>query len=471
MDHLQLHEHQTEIQDVFNGDEQCHLSSTVLVSQLLDAVRCLNILASMDNDRYHDSLSRNSTACGKQATDESNDTNIVDTVSLQQSLADIQDSFVKQHDHNSEHADTGRAIGSLARAIYSFHSSLHALKTESDQQTQEQRKLAVEVQSLQEQVGKLKNHNNKLKSHVRELAHEKDDLSERLKQSLREKKILIRHAKNLTAEIDSSRQTQTELQVLAHEHVLMVSCRRERTETSETESSFSMEAGGNNGNEFYFPTDDSDLSHTEISPATDPPRMLVLSTDTTGGTAATVPILPPVQSDGNHRLDLHFNRCVAADTTHKNSLTHGKGLLDDAIQVGEHNNSSAMVQSNRGISHQQQHPNAFLRGLGFNRRQEKNSEDSDGVNADHSISQKESKALYENTKEVTKNSRSETAFHMNFFGIGGHDKQSNLSNDNNDKKDSTNDKNTDIDSKELRKDAPRKVRTMREACSLLGKND
>ena len=316
---------------------------------LQDAIGDLNRIALMDNDAYHASLLRKQSSRRRSSTpqEEAKEEPDEDVVSLQDKLVNIEEAL-RQH---PEHADVGRATGGLARSIYGFHSNLHALKAESDEQTSEHHRQAAEIQSLKEQVAKLESQNGKLRTFVRKIVHERDSLSAMLTQSAKDKKKLIRHAKALATEIDSAKQTQEELQVLAHEHVLMASatCCRERKETSETESTaLSIEDSSTTGERTHSgerdPVLDCDLSYSSGCHYDPPPRLLMIPAR--GG---AVPLFLPDEStidgqqqqhapdhtDGSNDADMPVTSSADNESLVASSITGSHGNKKEGLPQKE----------------------------------------------------------------------------------------------------------------------------------------
>ena len=205
--------------------EQGHAISLDSAFLLRDAIRDLNRIALVNNDNYNEMLLSPSSSAKCSETD--------GLFEAQEKLAVSEEAML----HDPEQLETGHLLGGLARAIYGFHSYIHALKDASDRHASEHRRQAIEIVRLQRQVEELQTQNNKIRKYVRHVVNDNITLADKLNQASRDKKKLFRHAKNLTAEIHSSKKYHEELQVLAHEHILiMASCSRERKGTADTEA-------------------------------------------------------------------------------------------------------------------------------------------------------------------------------------------------------------------------------------------
>lgn len=386
---------------------------------LVDAIRNLNEVALMDNEKL------------PKCQDDK-------IVQAQEKLAAIEEALLQK----PEHADSGHALGGLTRAIYGFHSNIHALKIETDQHSSEHRRLTAEIQTLQQEIKQLQTVNRKLRSHARKISTEKDNLTVNLIQVSKDKRTLIRHAKTLAAEVDISKKKQEELQVLAHEHVLMASsmtCPRERKQTASTEeSTLSIEERTQNtidGRDVLLDCDTLSVSST----CQEPPLELTIPVE-----KGAVPLLlradhnivegqqqipdltessnsdmPQTDDDGSFAASFFGSNHAKEPTPQKKQQ---KGLLNDAF-VGI---QCSGIPSTEGLRNEEpsemrdvRQPNAFLRGLGFHRKQP------DGPESSFSLSttkeQTGENEAIDMTNDISKEATKKAAgsvFNRPFFGLG-----------------------------------------------------
>lgn len=327
---------------------------------LRDAVQDLNRIALVDTDNYNEMLlSPSSAKCS--ATD--------GLIEAQEKLAATEEAML----HDPQQVETGHALGGLARAIYGFHSYIHALKDVSDEHASEHRRQASEILKLQRKVEELQTQNSKIRKYVRQVVNDNITLTDKLNQASRDKKKLFRHAKHLTTEIHNAKKYNEELQVLAHEHILiMASCSRERKETSETEvSTVCNDDGTESIREVHG---DFSSIYTTFHP---PPRILMIPANETAPmfvqdessvNALQSPSICESYSNDMSQSPIFANLPEVAVGLQTNSQN---GLLSEAgcefkdgseISTAEHPLIENMSET------ASRHPKTLLQSLGFSRK-------------------------------------------------------------------------------------------------------
>ena len=339
--------------------EQSHsitLNSTFL---LRDAVQDLNRIALVDNDNYNEMLlSPSSAKCAE--------TNGL--IEAQENLAATEEAML----HDPEQVETGHALGGLARAIYGFHSYIHALKDVSDKHASEHRRQATEILKLQRKVEELQTQNSKIRKYVRQVVDDNITLTDKLNQASRDKKKLFRHAKNLTIEIHNAKKYNEELQVLAHEHILiMASGSRERKETSETEVSTVCNDDGTE------PTRGGHGDFSSVCTFHPPPKVLMIPAneavslfveDESSVNALESPSLCESLSNDMSQSPMFANLLEEAVGLQTNSQD---GLLSEAVcefKCGSELSTAEHPFIENTSETTSRHPKTLLQSLGFSRK-------------------------------------------------------------------------------------------------------
>lgn len=171
------------------------------IDLLHETLRTICVIAGMDHSAYQ-------TAFSQQSTNK-------EPLQLERTLDQLETAL-----RDTGHSNLFKVTRSLSQYIYEFHSTLHALKADAAQQMDDEQHILSELQTLKATIADLETRNSKLAQCALNQQLDNAKATRKLLRTQKEKKTLVCHTKKLLQQLELSRQTQSELQLLVHEHVL-----------------------------------------------------------------------------------------------------------------------------------------------------------------------------------------------------------------------------------------------------------